>query len=110
MGSSRLAARCHLASLLAFFVPAGGVLAAWLMWRGVRRLSAFADEQGKEALNFQITVLLGLASSWLLIFSIVGLITMPLVLILNAVAPLVAYGRVAKGVPYRYPLSWRWIA
>jgi len=98
---------CHLSFLLAFVFPGASVLAAWWMWRRTRSLSAFADQHGQEALNFQLTILLAVAISWLLIFSVVGLVTMPLVLAFNALAATVACVRASRGEAFRYPGSFR---
>jgi uncharacterized Tic20 family protein len=109
MNEPRLAARCHLAFLAAFLSPVGGALAAWLLWRRVRHLSAFAEEHAREALNFQLTIMLGLLASWLMIFSVTGLVTMPLLLILNTAFAITAYRRARRRCLYRYPLCWRFI-
>jgi len=98
---------CHLSFLLVFLFPGASVLAAWWMWRRTRGLSAFADQHGQEALNFQLTILFFAMISWLLIFSVIGLVTMPLVLAFNAVAATVACVRAARGETFRYPGSLR---
>ena len=109
MNESRLAARCHLAFLAVFLSPLGGALAAWLVWRRVRHVSAFVEQHAREALNIQLTIMLGLLASWLMIFSVTGLITMPLLLILNTAFAIAAYRRAHMGRPHRYPLCWRFI-
>ena len=53
------AAACHLGGLTVFAgIPLGNLLvpgAIWLSWKGA---SAFVEDQAREALNFQLTVLL----------------------------------------------------
>ena len=95
-----------LAHLLA--IPLGflGPLIIWLIKRDT---SAFVADQGKEALNFQISVLLG--------FLITGVITLvtcglgsPLLLAVivgNLVLCILAALKAKDGVLYRYPLCLR---
>lgn len=69
----------------------------------------FIDEQGKEAVNFQITMLLAAVVSGLLIFVIVGIPLLVAVGLLMTVLPIVAAVKANGGEHYRYPLSIRLI-
>lgn len=107
MNPKRSAVLCHLSFLLVFVLPGASVLAAWWMWRRTRSHSAFADQHGQEAVNFQLTILVAVVVSWLLIFSVVGLITMPLTLAFNTIAATVACVRASRGQTFRYPACFR---
>jgi uncharacterized Tic20 family protein len=98
------AVAAHLSSLL-FWTPVGP-LAVWLLGRHRDR---FVDHQGKEALNFQITILLlelAVGLFGLLTFGI-GLILLAPLWVWNVVLTVIAAFRNGDGVPYRYPLTLR---
>jgi len=96
-----LAMLAHLLGIVSGFV---GALIIWLIKKDQ---SAFVDEQGKEALNFQITVMIAFVGSWILMFVLIGMLLMPLVLIGNLVFCILAAVAVSKGEHYKYPFAIR---
>lgn len=96
-----LAMLAHLLGIVSGFV---GALIIWLIKKDQ---SAFVDEQAKEALNFQITVMIAIVGSWILMFVLIGMLLMPLILIGNLVFCILAAVAVSKGEHYKYPLAIR---
>ncbi len=96
-----LAMLAHLLGIVSGFV---GALIIWLVKKDQ---SPFIDEQGKEALNFQITVLIGFVGSWILMFVLIGMLLMPLLLIANLVFCILAAVAVSRGEHYKYPFAIR---
>lgn len=96
-----LAMLAHLLGIVSGFV---GALIIWLVKKDQ---SAFIDEQGKEALNFQITVMIAFIGSWILMFVLIGMLLMPLLLIANLVFCILAAVAVSKGEHYKYPFAIR---
>ncbi len=96
-----LAMLAHLLGIVSGFV---GALIIWLIKKDQ---SAFVDEQGKEALNFQITVMIAFVGSWILMFVLIGMLLMPLVLLGNLVFCILAAVAVSKGEHYKYPFAIR---
>jgi uncharacterized Tic20 family protein len=96
-----LAMLAHLLGIVTGFV---GALIIWLIKKDQ---SAFVDEQGKEALNFQITVMIAFVGAWILMFVLIGALLMPLLLIANLVFCILAAVAVSKGEHYRYPVALR---
>jgi uncharacterized Tic20 family protein len=96
-----LAMLAHLLGIVSGFV---GALIIWLIKKDQ---SAFIDEQGKEALNFQITVMIAFIASWILMFVLIGMLLMPLLLIANLVFCILAAVAVSKGEHYKYPFAIR---
>jgi uncharacterized Tic20 family protein len=47
---------CHLSALLGIWIPFGNLIGPLILWQMKRETDPFIDAQGKEALNFQITV------------------------------------------------------
>ena len=106
----------HLSALAAYVLPALGAvlgpLVAWLVWKDK---SAYADDQGKEALNFQLSLFT--ISAALIVFSIVTLglgfiVTGPLLGALavgQIVFIVLATISASKGEKYRYPWSIKFV-
>ena len=71
--------------------------------------SRFVREQAVEALNFNITVLIAVLVSSLLIFLLIGLILLPIVLIAWLVFTIIGDVTANDGRPYRYPINIRMV-
>lgn len=67
--------------------------------------SHFASEHAKEALNFQLTVLVAYIVSWFLMFVLIGFLTMAIAGIASLVFSLVAAIKASDGKDYRYPFT-----
>jgi len=67
----------------------------------------FATSQAKEALNFQITVLIAWVACAILSFIGIGFILYPAVWILNLVFCITAAMAAGKGEAYKYPFAIR---
>ena len=83
-------------------------LIVWLMHKD-RSDKAYLNGQAKEALNFQITILIGYVICWILAFILIGALLLPLLWILNLVFCILAAVAVSKGENYRYPFALRLI-
>lgn len=94
---------CHLLGLFTCFV---GPLIIWLIKKDE---DAFVDGQGKEALNFQITVAIALTVSGLLTVVCVGIPMLMVVGVGNLVFCIVASAKSNSGKAYRYPVCIRFI-
>jgi uncharacterized Tic20 family protein len=101
--AKNMAMLCH---LLAIFTGFLGPLIIWLIKKDD---TPFVDDQGKEALNFQITVLIAMIVSGLLTFLCIGFILMPAVGIVDLVFCILAAIKASKGEAYRYPVNIRFI-
>ena len=101
--AKNMAMLCHLLGLFTCFI---GPLIIWLIKKDD---DAFIDSQGKEALNFQITVLIASVVAGLSILACVGFILLPAVGIVDLVFSIIACVRSSKGEDYRYPVSIRLI-
>jgi uncharacterized Tic20 family protein len=104
---------CHLLGLFASFI---GALIAWLI---MREKDPFVDNQGKEALNFQITVFIASFAVWFAagfvgtllrcrIFITPFLFAMA-VLVANITFSITACIKASGGEAYRYLVSIRFI-
>ena len=101
---------CHLASLAGYVgIPFANIIGPLIVWQIKKAESPLVDDQGKEALNFQISmtiyVLVGLVSLCIGI----GLVVLPVLGILGLVFTIIAAIKANQGEMYRYPLTIRFI-
>jgi uncharacterized Tic20 family protein len=102
---------CHLAGLAAIVIPfVGGVIVPLIIWRRKKDQYPFCDEHGKEAVNFQISILMYAIVLVPLCFAFKGFILLPAVVyIFDLIFLLIAAVKARRGKHYRYPLTIRFI-
>ncbi len=98
---------CHLAAFLGLVFPFGNLIGPLILWQIKKEVDPFIDAQGKEALNFQITVSLAAAVSIMLFVVIIGVPLLLLVGIGAMVLTIIAGIKANDGLSYRYPFCWR---
>jgi len=101
--AKNMALLCH---LLGFFTCFIGPLIVWLIKKDD---DPFIDQQGKEALNFQITVTIASIVAGFLTVICIGAILLPVIGILDLIFVIMACVKSGKGEAYRYPVSLRLI-
>lgn len=69
---------CHLSAFLGVWFPFGHLLGPLIVWQLKRETDPYIDAQGKEALNFQITVALVSGICYLLMLVLIGFALLPL--------------------------------
>ncbi len=98
---------CHLSALAGYFIPFGHLIGPLIVWLFKKDLYPTVDQQGKEALNFQISIsIYALAASALIVI----LIGIPLLISLaafNFIMIIIAAVQCKKDKPFRYPLNLR---
>lgn len=99
---------CHYAAFFWFLVPMiGNVIGPLIVWQLKKDLDPFVNEQGKEALNFQITFSLAMIVCGILAWVVIGFPLMLLVSISALVLTIIAGIKANAGEAYRYPICWR---
>lgn len=92
---------------------ATGFIGALVIWLVKREQSPFVNDQGKEALNFQITVAIAwVAVGIISVIPLVGcllILVAPAVGVANLVFCILAGLKANEGVAYRYPFALRLI-
>lgn len=100
----------HLAALFGFIIPFGNIIGPLVVWLVKKDESELVDEQGKEALNFQITITIAYIIAFLLILVVIGLFLLPILFILDLIFIIVAAVKTSGGEHYRYPLTLRLVS
>lgn len=98
----------HLSALIGFVVPFGNLIGPLVVWQ-LKKEKPFVADQGKEALNFQITVSIAVLVCLLLTLVFIGLLLLPVVGIGALVLAVVAGIKANNGEAYRYPFTIRLI-
>jgi uncharacterized Tic20 family protein len=100
----------HLSALAGLVIPLLGiVLGPLVVWLARREDSPFVAAHAKEALNFNISVLLGALVCTVLMLVFIGIVLGTALFIAWLVLILVAAIKASEGELYRYPFSLRFI-
>ncbi|MGK0297924.1 MAG: putative Tic20 family protein [Gammaproteobacteria bacterium] len=98
---------CHLAGLAGFVIPFGNVLGPLVVWAIKKDDHQFIDDQGKEALNFQLTMTICLIISAVLILVLIGFFLLSILCIYTVFMIIIASIKANDGINYRYPMTIR---
>ena len=99
----------HLSALVGFIIPFGSILGPLIIWQIKKAEMPFVDDQGKEALNFQITVFLAVIVSAILTVVLIGFLLLLVVGLGALVFTIIGGIKANEGVAYRYPFTLRLI-
>lgn len=101
---------CHIIALVGLLGNGIGFLIAPLVvWLLKKEDHPFIDRQGKEAVNFQITMFILLLVSLLLALVLIGFVFMVIVAIVMTILPIIAAIKSNEGEDFKYPLTIRFI-
>ena len=95
----------HAAAFVGVVVPFGNVLGPLVVWLIKKDDSRFVDENGKQALNFQITWTIVLFIALFTILVGIGVLLVPLVGLVWLVLVVLAIIRASNDEVYDYPLT-----
>jgi uncharacterized protein len=99
---------CHLSALAGFVIPGfGHILGPLIVWLIKRGDASEIDAHGKEALNFQISMLLYNIVAGVLCVVLIGFALLAILHILNVVFVIIASVKASEDQVYRYPLTIR---
>jgi len=118
----KFATICHLLGLLIILFPILNIIGPLIYWQSKKSESDYVNDQGKEAVNFQISVTIYIIFVFFVILTMKlsdfpasqGFLSFIIFLIVaiwffDVVMVIVASIRANKGEKYRYPLSIRFI-
>ena len=100
---------CHLLAFSGYVIPFGHLIGPLVMWLVKKDESAFVDANGKESLNFQITVTIAVIVSAILCLVLIGFLLLPVVFVGGIVLTIIASIKANEGKVYRYPVCLRLI-
>jgi uncharacterized Tic20 family protein len=103
-------ALCHASALLGVFIHfPGHIIPPLIIWLAKRHESPEIDAHGKEALNFQISMLIYNAVALVFCLILIGFVFLAILWVLNAIFVIIAAIQASDGKFYRYPMTIRFI-
>jgi uncharacterized Tic20 family protein len=100
---------CHLGALAGYIIPFGNIIAPLIIWMVKKDESDLVKDQGKESLNFQISLAIGYLICIPLFFILIGFFLMIALGIYALVMIIIASMKANEGQKYRYPICIRFI-
>lgn len=96
----------HLSALALFVLPAfGNIIGPLIIWLIKKDQSAWVDKQGKESLNFQISITIYYIVSFILVIIIIGIPMLIAISLFWFIVVIMASVKVSNGEDFQYPLS-----
>jgi len=97
---------CHLAALAGFIgIPFGNIIGPLVVWLIKKDEHPFIEQQGRAALNFQISMAIYGIVAALLIFIFIGFLLLIALGIFDLIFVIMASIKASKGESQKYPLS-----
>lgn len=100
---------CHISSFAGYLVPLGNIFGPLVIWLMKRDEIPLVDEQGKESLNFQISMTIYIIAAAVMSIFLIGIPILVGLVIAEIVLVIVAGVKVVNGEPFSYPLTIRFV-
>ncbi|MGB3607938.1 MAG: DUF4870 domain-containing protein [Psychroserpens sp.] len=100
----------HLSQLLTFITGFGGLIVPFIIWATQKETVYKMDRQGKDIINFQLSILIYSLICIPLVFILVGILGFVIIGLLAFVLPIVNAIRASNGESPKYPLSLNFIS
>ena len=100
---------CHFSSFSGLIFPFGNFLAPLIIWLIKKEEMPFVEDQGKEVLNFQISMTIYLLISGMLCIILIGIPIIIGLVIFCFIITIIAAISANDGKSYRYPINLRLI-
>jgi uncharacterized protein len=96
---------CHLSAFASYFFPFGGIIGPLICWLSRKDESVWVDENGKAAMNFNLSILLYSVLTIPLCFILVGFVIIGFLITLKIICIIIASVRSSKGERFKYPFA-----
>ena len=93
-----MAMLCHLLGIAGFFAPL-------VIWLNEKDKHEFVNDHGREAMNYQISIIIYYAASWLLCFIIIGIFMLIALVIMHVIFVIMGAVKAHNGKSWRYPIA-----
>ena len=97
----------NMGMLLYILALVTGFIGPLVLWLVKKDTSRFVDDQGKEVLNWCITMAIGYAACFVLMFVVIGVFLMPLLFLVHLIFTVLGAVKANQGELYRYPFALR---
>ncbi|MCD4680560.1 MAG: DUF4870 domain-containing protein [Bacteroidales bacterium] len=100
---------CHLSAFAGLVFPFGNIIGPLIIWSLKKDEYPFVDDQGKESINFQISMTIYVIISFLLAFILIGFLVSIAVGVFYIIMIVMASIKTYEGLFFRYPFSIKFI-
>ena len=100
---------CHFSAFAGLIFPFGNFLAPLIIWLIKKEELPFVDDQGKEVLNFQLSMIIYFLISGILCIILIGIPIVIGLVIFCFIITIIAAISANDGKSYRYPINLRLI-
>ncbi|WP_076541381.1 DUF4870 domain-containing protein [Shewanella sp. UCD-KL21] len=99
----------HAASFVGYIIPLGSIIGPLIVWLMKRDEFEFANQCGKNCLNFKLSLFIYVVISMILAFVGIGFILLIALGVMDIICTIIAIIRAGEGIAYRYPLTINFI-
>ena len=97
---------CHLSALVGFIgIPFGNIIGPLILWLIKKDQMPLVYEEGRSALNFQISMTIYAVVAALLCFVFIGFLLIVPLIIANLICVIIAAVKVSNGENFVYPMA-----
>jgi hypothetical protein len=96
---------CHLSAFAGYFFPFGGIIGPLICWLTRKDESQWVDQNGKQSMNFQLSILLYMVLAIPLIIIIIGIPILIFLGFLEVICIIIASVKASKGEEFKYPVT-----
>ena len=100
---------CHFSTYIGFIFPFGNIIVPLIIWLSKREDLPLVEDQGREVLNFQISITFYFIISGILCIILIGIPILIGLIIFDFIITIVAAISANDGKYYRYPINLRLI-
>lgn len=98
----------HIAGLSGYILPVvGNFLVPLILWALKYKESHYIDQQGREVMNFQLTIYFYAIFTFIFTGLLIGWLFVPVVFLLHVIATITGAVRTWEGKIFHYPLTFR---
>lgn len=99
----------HLSTFIGYFTGLGFFVAPLILWLIKKDSSEFVDKQGKESVNFQLSILIYSIIFGILSVVLIGIPFLLLTMLIHLICSIIGGVKANEGEYYKYPLTFRLI-
>ncbi len=99
----------QLSAFAGYIIPLGSIIVPLILWQVWREKDPYIDKMGREAVNFQLSMLLYYLVSLLLCVVLIGFVLIFAAMIFHLTFIVIGSVQTSRGTDYRYPMIIRFI-
>ena len=100
---------CHISTFSGMIIPFGNILVPLIIWLIKKDELPFVDDQGKEVLNFQISMVIYMIIAGILCIILIGIPILIGMIAFDCIITIIATINANDGKYYRYPITIHFI-